>query len=72
MRALFLNRFARHRLKVTFELPANHFLGSRHMQPLHLEKAYVPLRGTVTEVPESSPGYDGREKLLDALNGIIV
>jgi hypothetical protein len=34
------------------------------MQPLHLEKAYVPLQGTVTEMPESWQGYDGREKLI--------
>jgi hypothetical protein len=68
---LFLDRFARHRQLITFELPSNHFLTGRRLQPLQVEDANVPLQEIVSDVPESWLGAGGREALLDALNNIL-
>jgi HipA-like kinase len=66
----FLNRFARYRQKMTFELPTNHFLAARPVQSLRLDKAYESLRKIVLDVPNSWLGSGSREALFDDLNGI--
>ena len=68
---LFLERFRRHRQGITFELPANHFLAGRRVQPLQLDNAQARLKEFVSEVPLSWLGVGGGECLLDALSGII-
>ena len=66
----FLNRFVRYRQKMAFELPTNHFLAGRSLQPLPLEKVYQALREMVLDVPNSWLGSGGREELFDDLTGI--
>jgi HipA-like kinase len=68
---LFLDRFARYRQLITFELPSNHFLAGRRLQLLQVEDADVPLQEIVSEVPDSWLGAGGRETLLDALSNIL-
>jgi len=68
---LFLHRFARYRQRMSFELPGNHFLAGRSVQPLRLEKAHVPLQEIVSDVPDTWLGPVDRETLLNALYDII-
>jgi HipA-like protein len=66
----FLNRFARYRQGMTFELPSNHFLAARPVQCLRLDKVHETLRKIVLDVPNSWFGSGNRESLLDDLNAL--
>ena len=70
---LFLDRFARFGPRMKFDLPTNHFAAGHRMTPPILEKAYVPLREVVSDIPDSwtdtVPG--GRPVLLETLSKLI-
>ena len=66
----FLNRFARFRQNMTFELPSNHFLAPRPVQSVRLENAHEVVRKIVLDVPECWLGSCSRQALCDDLNGI--
>jgi hypothetical protein len=66
----FLNRFARYRQGMTFELPSTHFLAARPVQSLRLDKVHETLRKIVLDVPNSWLGSGNRESLLDDLNAL--
>ena len=68
---LFLDRFARYRQLITFQLPSNHFLAGRRLQLLQIEDANVPLQAIVSDMPDAWLGAGGRKALLDALSNIL-
>ena len=68
---LFLDRFARYRQLITFQLPSNHFLAGRRLQLLQIEDANVPLQAIVSDMPDAWLGTGGRKALLDALSNIL-
>ncbi len=70
---LFLDRFARDGARMSFALPANHFLAGHSVRRLSLVRVPLPLREIVSDIPDAwfDQVPNGRQGLLEQLSAVV-